>query len=56
MDANIAIKGKLNIKLTNTALIGTDETETVTYEIYVKDRAGNESNRITSAPLTVRGL
>ena len=52
-NANIIIQGNLNITLDNTSIIGSSSSETFTYSIYVKDRAGNQSNTVTSSQVTV---
>ncbi|MDX2003315.1 MAG: hypothetical protein SFW35_12825 [Chitinophagales bacterium] len=51
--ANIAIEGLLNIDLANTAVIGSGNSEAVTFEVSVTDRAGHESNTVTTSPITV---
>jgi len=50
---NIAIDGTLNIKLKNTFLIGSGNSETTSYEVKIKDRAGNWSNSITTEMVTI---
>lgn len=53
-DANIPIFGEFNIILNSTFVTTSSANEQyVTYDIYVIDRAGNQSNTITSDPLTV---
>lgn len=52
-DASIAIEGQLNVRLGNVPIIGSGNSETFTYTIHVVDRAGNESNRVTSSVITV---
>jgi hypothetical protein len=52
-DADIAIQGNLNITLPNTAIINGGQSESVSYSIWIVDRAGNESNRVTSSTVTV---
>jgi len=52
-DANIAITGNLNVELPSVPIIGSGDSETFTYTIHVVDRAGNESNRVVTAPITV---
>lgn len=51
-NSNIIIEGNLNVVLANTAIIDGYPT-TFTYSIYVKDRAGNQSNTITTSSVTV---
>lgn len=53
-NANIIIRGKLNIVVPAVGLVNSSSTsETATFSIYVKDRAGNQSNTITSSGVTV---
>lgn len=52
-NANIAIQGEFNIVLPHTAIIGTNNTETVKYQIYVTDRTGNASNTVTTGDITI---
>jgi hypothetical protein len=54
-DATIAIEGELNVKLDNAPIINGGASESVTYTIWVVDRAGNISNRISSSSVTVNG-
>lgn len=49
----IAIEGNLNVVLANTAIIDGSASQTFTYSIYVKDRAGNQSNTVTTSSVTV---
>ncbi len=50
----IAIQGNLNVKLPGVPILDNNNTtETVTYSIYVVDRAGNKSNTITTGNITV---
>lgn len=48
-----AIKGQLTMKLKNTFLLGSGGDEVTSYVIKVTDRAGNESNSITTPPITI---
>jgi hypothetical protein len=52
-DANIAITGNLNVEVPSVPIVGSGDSETFTYTIHVVDRAGNESNRVVTAPITV---
>ncbi len=52
-DANIAIQGNLNIELSGTGITDGSSQQTATFEIYMLDRAGNQSNTITSTAITV---
>ncbi len=49
----INLTGLLQIELKNTFLLGNADQESVSYEIRLRDRAGNWSNQITSPPITV---
>jgi len=51
--AKIAIEGKLDIVLNNTGIINSNSSQTVSYSIYVVDRAGNKSNVVNSPLITV---
>lgn len=51
--SNIAIQGTFEIELNNTTITDGSNQQTFSYEIRVIDRAGNQSNVITSTPLTV---
>jgi len=52
-NSSIIIEGNLNITLANTAIIDGSSSQTFTYSIYVKDRAGNQSNTVVTSPITV---
>lgn len=52
-NADIAIQGNLNVTLGNTAIVNGGASESVSYTIWVVDRAGNESNRVTTSSVTV---
>ena len=52
-NANIAIMGNLNIEIPSVSLLGDGNSETVTYSIYMTDRAGNKSNTITTSGVTI---
>jgi hypothetical protein len=51
--SSIAIQGTFEIELNNTSITDGSNQQTFSYEIRVIDRAGNQSNTITSSPLTV---
>ncbi len=51
--APLAIQGNLLVKLPSVPLLNGGSSETVTYSVYVTDRAGNKSNTATSQPITV---
>ena len=52
-DADIAITGNLNVEVPSVPIVGSGDSETFSYTIHVVDRAGNESNRVVSTPITV---
>jgi len=54
-DSEVAIKGILTVELKNTFILGVDaiESQVITYDIKVVDRAGNESDVITTMPITI---
>lgn len=53
--STIIIKGSLIINLTPQGFIDDNNTsETTTFSIYVKDRAGNQSNTIETSTLTIQ--
>ena len=51
--ASIHIKGNLNAIIKNTAITDNSASQSVTYSLYIKDRAGNASNTITTDAITV---
>ena len=51
--SNIHIKGSLNTIIKNTAITDNSNSQTVSYSIYVKDRAGNQSNVVSTSAITV---
>jgi|ERR1051325_12121913 hypothetical protein len=51
--ASIHIKGNLNAVIKSTAITDNSSSQSVTYSIYIKDRAGNTSNTITTDAITV---
>ena len=52
--AVIPITGTLRVVLPSTGITDGSSSQTVTYTIYLRDRAGNESNRFTTDAITVR--
>ena len=53
-NSDISIQGNLNVVLANTAIIdAADSTETFHYSIYVRDRADNDSNTVTTSNIEV---
>lgn len=53
IDAKIAIKGQLVVKLRNLFLLGTGNSEATTLEIRLQDRAGNWSNKVTTPEILI---
>jgi len=51
--STIAITGTLSVVLDNVGLINGSTSETATFDIYVTDRAGNQSNTVTSSEVTI---
>jgi len=49
----ITIRGKLNVVLKNTGITNGSIQQTVTYQVYMYDRAGHQSNTITTTAVTV---
>ncbi len=49
----IAIEGNLIIELKNTAITNGSTSQSVSYTIYTKDRAGHVSNTISTSAITV---
>ena len=48
-----AIQGKLSVELKNTAITNGSTSESVSFTVSVKDRAGNTSNTVTTSAITV---
>ena len=51
--SSLHIKGNLNAVIKNTAITDNSASQSVTYSLYVKDRAGNTSNTITTSAITI---
>jgi hypothetical protein len=51
--ANIHIAGRLNTVIKNTAITDNSTSQSVSYSLYVKDRAGHTSNTINTNPIQV---
>lgn len=49
----VAIQGSLVVELKNTAIVNGSTSEVVTYSLYVKDRAGNVSNTVSTSAITI---
>lgn len=52
--SDIPISGTLRVVLRNTGITDNSNAQTFNYTVYLKDRAGHESNRFISPDLTVR--
>jgi len=52
-DARISIQGTINLELSNTFLLGNGNQETTVFSVHFFDRAGNQSNVIETAPITI---
>jgi hypothetical protein len=52
-DAQVAIQGELEVELSPLFLLGNSGQEVMTYSFFVTDRAGNRSNELTTAAITV---
>ena len=51
--ANIAITGSIDLVLNTTSITDESNEQEAIFDIYVIDRAGNQSNTISSNPLTI---
>jgi len=49
----ISIQGNLSIAMPNTGITDGVNSESATFSVYLKDRAGNQSNTITTSSVTV---
>ncbi len=49
----IPVQGSLSVVLNNTMLTDSSSEQTTTFSIYVVDRAGHQSNTITSSPVRI---
>ncbi len=52
--SDIAIEGNFNIIINGTGITNETSSQKVDYAIYVKDRAGNKSNTITTSKITIQ--
>lgn len=52
--SDIPITGTLRVVLQSTGITDNSFLQTANYSIYLKDRAGNESNRITTEDILIR--
>ncbi len=51
--AGIIIRGNLSVSIRNTGITDGSSSQTVTYSVHLLDRAGHESNTVTSTAITV---
>jgi len=51
--SSLIIRGNLDIELKTTAITNGSTSQQVTYSIYLKDRAGNQSNTVTTESITI---
>jgi len=51
---SIAIEGDFNITINGSGITDESSNQQVSYAIYVKDRAGNKSNTITTSKITIQ--
>ncbi len=51
--SNVPITGTVSIELKNTFILGNGTSEQITYQIYLVDRAGNESNVLETPAITI---
>ena len=52
-NANVPIQGTLNIIIANTAITDNSTSQGVSYSIYLTDRAGHESNSVTTSAIAI---
>ena len=52
--SEIAIEGNFNITINGSGITNNSTSQKVDYAIYVKDRAGNKSNTITTSSITIQ--
>ena len=52
-NANIKVKGIIAVQIKNTFLLGTADSEITTFELRLKDRAGNWSNSVKTTVITI---
>lgn len=51
--SSIIIRGHLDVRLNSTTITNGSSSQGVRYSIYVRDRAGNQSNTVTSGEITI---
>jgi hypothetical protein len=51
--SSLKIQGNIDVELNTTAITDGSTSQNVTYSIYLKDRAGNQSNTVTTDAITI---
>ena len=52
--STIIIEGNFNITINGTGITDSTASQKVNYDIYIKDRAGNTSNKVTTSSITIQ--
>lgn len=52
-NANVIIKGNVDLVIPAIGFSGSGSSESATFNVYVKDRAGNQSNVVSTTAVTV---
>ena len=52
--STITIEGNFNITINGTGIMDGTASQKVNYDIYIKDRAGNTSNKVTTSSITIQ--
>jgi len=52
--STITIEGNFNITINGTGITNSSSSQSVNYDIYVKDRAENTSNKVTTSSITIQ--
>lgn len=53
LGSNVSITGTLLLMLSKTFVLGNADQEVTTFDIYLVDQAGNQSNTIQTTPITI---
>ena len=56
LDTNIFIQGQLNIELEGTRITNNSQEQSATFDIYLQDRSGNQSNTVTSSSIIITSM
>ena len=51
--SSLIIRGNIDVELKTTAITDGSSSQNVTYTIYLRDRAGNQSNTVTTDAITI---